>query len=87
MGVVSGDPRSTKIGLMAELYQQVHIQGYSLVPPGFPNSTEQQPRQTRQKEAYQLVENLSKFFCIRALAYFQVPPLGVVVKKNGVHSE
>ena len=22
-----------------------------------------------------------------ALAYFQVPPLGVVVKKNGVHSE
>ena len=30
-----------------------HIQGYSKVPPGFPNSTAQQPRQTRQKGAYQ----------------------------------
>ena len=29
------------------------IQGYSKVPPGFPNSTAQQPRQTRQKGAYQ----------------------------------
>ena len=27
------------------------------------------------------------FFVLGALAYFQVPPLGVVVKKNGVHSE
>ena len=31
----------------------VSIQGYSLVPSGFPNSTAQQPRQTRQKGAYQ----------------------------------
>ena len=30
-----------------------HVQGYSYVPPGFPNSTAQQPRQTRQKGAYQ----------------------------------
>ena len=37
-------------------------QGYSKVPPGFPNSTAQQPRQTRQKGAYQWIENLSKFF-------------------------
>ena len=29
------------------------IQGYSYVPPGFPNSTAQQQRQTRQKGAYQ----------------------------------
>jgi len=29
------------------------LQGYSKVPPGFPNSTAQQPRQTRQKGAYQ----------------------------------
>ena len=29
----------------------------------------------------------SFFFVLGALAYFQVPPLGVVVKKNGVHSE
>ena len=29
------------------------IQGYSQVPPGFPNSTAQQPRQTRQKGAHQ----------------------------------
>ena len=28
------------------------IQGYSEVPPGFPNSTARQPRQTRQKGAY-----------------------------------
>ena len=27
------------------------------------------------------------FFVLGAFAYFQVPPLGVVVKKNGVHSE
>ena len=27
------------------------------------------------------------FFVLGALAYFQVPPLGVVVTKNGVHSE
>ena len=32
-------------------------------------------------------ESLQVFFVPRALAYFQVPPLGVVVKKNGVHSE
>ena len=30
-----------------------HIQGYSYIPPGFLNSTAQQPRQTRQKGAYQ----------------------------------
>jgi hypothetical protein len=30
-----------------------YIQGYSLVPPEIPNSTAQQPRQTRQKGAYQ----------------------------------
>jgi len=29
------------------------VQGYSEVPPRFPNSTAQQPRQTRQKGAYQ----------------------------------
>ena len=29
------------------------IRGYSYVPPGFPNSTAQQQRQTRQKGAYQ----------------------------------
>ena len=34
------------------------------------------------------IGNLSKFFFVLgALAYFHVPPLGVVVKKNGVHSE
>ena len=32
-------------------------------------------------------ESLQVFFVIGALAYFQVPPLGVVVKKNGLHSE
>ena len=32
-------------------------------------------------------ESLQVFFVLGALAYFQVPPLGVVVKKNGVHSE
>ena len=32
-------------------------------------------------------ESLQFFFVLGALAYFQVPPLGVVVKKNGVHSE
>ena len=32
-------------------------------------------------------ESLQVYFVIGALAYFQVPPLGVVVTKNGVHSE
>ena len=32
-------------------------------------------------------ESLQVIFVQGALAYFQVPPLGVVVKKNGVHSE
>ena len=32
-------------------------------------------------------ESLQVFCILGALAYFQVPPLGVVVKKNGVHSE
>ena len=32
-------------------------------------------------------ESLQVFFVLGALAYFQVPQLGVVVKKNGVHSE
>ena len=32
-------------------------------------------------------ESLQVFFVLGALAYFQVPPLGVVVTKNGVHSE
>ena len=32
-------------------------------------------------------ESLQVFFVLGALAYFQVPPLEVVVKKNGVHSE
>ena len=32
-------------------------------------------------------ESLQVFFVLGALAYFQVPPLGGVVKKNGVHSE
>jgi len=32
-------------------------------------------------------ESLQVSFVLGALAYFQVPPLGVVVKKNGVHSE
>ena len=27
------------------------------------------------------------FFVLGALAYFQVPPLGVVVKTNGVHNK
>jgi len=31
----------------------IHVQSYSLVPPGFPKSTAQQPRQTQQKGAYQ----------------------------------
>ena len=30
-----------------------NTQGYSEVPPGIPNSTAQQPRQTRQKGVYQ----------------------------------
>ena len=32
-------------------------------------------------------ESLQDFFVLGALVYFQVPPQGVVVKKNGVHSE
>ena len=32
-------------------------------------------------------ESFQIFFVLGALAYFQVPPIGVVVKKNGVHSE
>ena len=32
-------------------------------------------------------ESLQVFFVLGALAYFQVPPLGGSVKKNGVHSE
>ena len=32
-------------------------------------------------------ESRQVFFVLGALAYFQVPSLGVVVKKNGVHSE
>ena len=32
-------------------------------------------------------ESLQVFFVLGALAYFQVPPQGVVVTKNGVHSE
>ena len=32
-------------------------------------------------------ESLQVFFVLGVLAYFQGPPLGVVVKKNGVHSE
>jgi len=32
-------------------------------------------------------EFLKVFFLLGALAYLQVPPLGVVVTKNGVHSE
>ena len=32
-------------------------------------------------------ESLKVFFVLGALAYLQVPPLGVVVTKNGVHSE
>ena len=32
-------------------------------------------------------ESPQVFFVLGALAYFQVPPLGVVVTKNGVHSE
>ena len=32
-------------------------------------------------------ESLQVFFVLGALAYFQVTPLGVVVKKNSVHSE
>jgi hypothetical protein len=30
-----------------------NIQDYSKVPPGFPNSTAKQPREIRQKGAYQ----------------------------------
>ena len=52
------------------------IQFYSKVPPGFPKSTAQQPRQTRQKETSIGRESLQVFFVLRALAYFQVPPLG-----------
>ena len=78
--IIKGENPLTKRHLTFYVYGSVHrksIQGYSKVPPGFPNSTAQQPRQTRQKGAYQLVENLSKFFFVlRALAYFQVPPLG-----------
>ena len=32
-------------------------------------------------------ESLKVFFVLRALAYFQVPPLGGSREKNGVHSE
>ena len=32
-------------------------------------------------------ESLKVFFVLGALAYLQVPPLGVVVTKNGVHSD
>jgi len=32
-------------------------------------------------------ESLKVFFVLGALAYLQVPSLGVVVTKNGVHSE
>ena len=32
-------------------------------------------------------ESLQVFLVLGALAYFQVPPLGVVVKKNGAHNE
>ena len=32
-------------------------------------------------------ESLQVFFVLGALVYFQVPPLGGIVKKNGVHSE
>ena len=32
-------------------------------------------------------ETLQVLFVLGTLAYFQVPPLGVVVKKNDVHSE
>ena len=32
-------------------------------------------------------ETLQVFFVLGALAYFQVPPLGLVVRENGVHSE
>jgi len=32
-------------------------------------------------------ESFKVFFVLGALAYLQVPPLGVVVTKNGIHSE
>jgi len=35
------------------LIGNVVLQGYSQVPPELPNSTAQQPRQTRQKGAHQ----------------------------------
>ena len=63
--------------LQAVTYKSFNIQGNSKVPPEFPNSAAQQPRQTQQKGAYQYAENLSKFFCVlRAVAYLQVSPLG-----------
>ena len=45
------DVRNSQFCLIADAPEKV--QGYSQVPPGFPNSTAQQLRQTRQKEAYQ----------------------------------
>ena len=40
--------RRTERDMIKEMYRVIHKS-----PPGFPNSTAQQPRQTRQKGAYQ----------------------------------
>ena len=53
------------------------IQGYSQVPPGFSNSTAQQPKTDTAERSISIGrESLQVFFVLGALAYFQVPPLG-----------
>jgi len=55
------------------IYIYIYIQGYSQVPPGFRKLTAQQPRQARQKEAYQWIENLSKILSnLTAARYVRV---------------
>ena len=65
------------------------IQGYSQVPPGFPNSTAQQPRQDTAERSISIGrESLASFFCTRGLGVLPGSTArGVVVKKNGIHSE
>ena len=53
------------------------IQGYSLVPPGFPNSTGQTTKTDTAERSISIGrESIQVFFVLGALAYFQVPPLG-----------
>jgi len=52
-----GFPKDVMVNVYLSLFlgnmNKLKVQGYSYVPPGFPNSTAQQPRQTRQKGAFQ----------------------------------